>query len=159
MAAKKPRIIVHQGQGSIFFAWGICQFPREQLQLSSRTDAGTVLLPVRRTQKGDWLPSNASAALVSEIHAWVARVLRGNHPCRGGGREGFEMNPRTGRELSVSPRQLLSLRGEIQCVHPSASPSLLPSIMCSEKHSLFAQSQWQFTGCLGAPWESPRAAR
>ena len=40
------------------------------------------------------------------------RVLRGNHPCRGGGREGFEMNPRTGRELSVSPRQLLSLRGE-----------------------------------------------
>ena len=47
MAAKKPRIIVHQGQGSIFFAWGICQFPREQLQLSSRTDAGTVLLPVR----------------------------------------------------------------------------------------------------------------
>ena len=112
MAAKKPRIIVHQGQGSIFFAWGICQFPREQLQLSSRTDAGTVLLPIRRTQKRDWLPSNASAALVSEIHAWVARVLRGNHPCRGGGREGFEMNPRTGRELSVSPRQLLSLRGE-----------------------------------------------
>ena len=87
------------------------------------------------------------------------RVLRGNHPYRGGGREGFEMNPRTGRELSVSARQLLSWRGEIQCLHPSPSPPLLPSIMCSEKHSLFTQSQWQFTGCLGAPWESPRAAR
>ena len=110
--------------------------------------------------------SKETGCLATPVLSWFLRsklgslrVLRGNHPCRGGGREGFEMNPRTGRELSASARQLLSLRGEIQCLHPSASPSLLPFIMCSEKYSLFAQSQWQFTGCPGAPRESPRAAR
>lgn len=70
------------------------------------------------------------------------RVLRGTTRAEEGGAEGFEMNPRTGRELSVSPRQLLNLRGEIQRLHPSRSPSLLPSLMCSVKYSRFAQSQW-----------------
>lgn len=71
MAGKKPRIIVHSGQGTITFDWGICQFPREQLEQSRRTNAGTNLLPVRGTQRGSWQPSNASPALVSEVHAWV----------------------------------------------------------------------------------------
>lgn len=98
-------------------------------------------------------------SLATPVLPWFLRstlgspsVLRGNHPCRGGWHG-------TGRELPVSPRQLLNLRGEIQCLLPCPSPSLLPSMTCSGKYSLFAQSQWSVPGCLGAPWESPRAAR